>query len=181
MNRREGSLVAARYRRMLAGVHAVTSGESALESFEVEGPSAEVDLSGAAIDARVDAARKELHRIVKAYLEDKPELYRIADEIAQRGKPALETVRDGNVDAFADADILAGLEVIVRSDGSRPSFMVRNGEADRIHDSGRHLGPDADRQRAVVARRHRVHRPHRRPERRAGISAAPASWCSKIS
>lgn len=122
---------ATHYKRMLAGANAVGNAEGGFESLEMEGPEPEVDLSEAAIDERVDAARAELHRIVKQHLGDQRELYEVADEIAARAKPALETVGDQGDDEFADEEVLAGLEVIVRTDGSRPSFMVRNGEPDR--------------------------------------------------
>jgi V8-like Glu-specific endopeptidase len=114
---------------MLAGAGALSVGKDVFESLEPGGaPAARDDLSDRAIDERVEAARAELRRIVKDHLGDKPELYGIADEIAATAKPALTTMRDS--DRVADED-LAGLEVIVRSDGSRPSFMVRNGEVDR--------------------------------------------------
>jgi Trypsin-like peptidase domain len=131
------------YKRMLAGVGARRGGAaegleaaSPFESFEVAGPTegvarataAEPDLSHGAINERVDSAKAELHRIVKDYLGDDAALYGIADEIAASARPALAAMRDA--ESVADTDVLAGLEVIVRTDGSRPSFMVRNGDAD---------------------------------------------------
>src|SRR5262249_31876059 len=120
---------AAHYKRMLVGVGALGAGESVggFESLELAGP-VTPDLSGGAIDERVEATRAELHRIVKDYLGDRPELYDMADEIAASAKPALVAMRDS--ESIADEDVLGGLEVIVRSDGSRPSFMVRGGEPD---------------------------------------------------
>jgi len=132
---------AAHYRRMLAGVgasrHAAAAaslGASPFENLELAGPakaraaSAELDLSHGAIEERVDGAQAELHRIVKNYLGDDPALYDIADVIAATAKPALAAMRDA--ESLSDADALSALEVIVRTDGSRPSFMVRNGDAD---------------------------------------------------
>jgi hypothetical protein len=130
----------AHYRRLLAGVGAGRGGvaESAaaspFESLDLARPkvlapaAAEPDLSHGAINERVDTARRELHRIVKEYLGDDRALYGIADEIAATAKPALAAMRDA--ESLTDADTLASLEVIVRADGSRPSFMVRGGEAD---------------------------------------------------
>ena len=101
------------------------------ENLGLEAAAAEPDLSTGAIDERVKATRVELHRIVKEYLGDQSDLYDLADEIAARGKPALEGIRDQDEDKLTSPEFLAGLEVIVRTDGSRPSFMVRNGEPDR--------------------------------------------------
>ena len=114
------------YKRMLAGAAALGESTSALEGLELAGPA--VDLSGVAIDERVETARAELRRIVKDYLGDKPELYEIADAITESTKPALAAMLD--TESLTDEGVLAGLEVIVRTDGSRPSFMVRNGEPD---------------------------------------------------
>ena len=111
---------------MLAGAAALGESTSALEGLELAGPA--VDLSGVAIDEQVETARAELRRIVKDYLGDKPELYEIADAITESTKPALAAMLD--TESLTDEGVLAGLEVIVRTDGSRPSFMVRNGEPD---------------------------------------------------
>jgi hypothetical protein len=130
----------AHYKRLLAGAGAGRDGvmksaaASPFESLELARPeylpftAAEPDLSHGAITERVDTAQTELRRIVKEYLGDDRVLYDVADEIAATAKPALASIRDGAL--ITDADTLAGLEVIVRTDGSRPSFMVRGGEAD---------------------------------------------------
>ena len=94
-----------------------------LEGFEGPGD-AGPDLSPAAIRERAESTAAELPRIVKEHLGDKSDLHEIADLIAKEGRDAL------NILANEDR-ATAALEVIVRTDGSRPSFMVRNGEVDR--------------------------------------------------
>jgi hypothetical protein len=118
---------AAHYRRVLAGG---TSGGGAEGPFESTGSSGP-DLSDAGIADRVEATRSELNRIVKQHLGDIPELHEIADQIARHGQTALKAVADDNHAALSNSHTLNALEVIVRTDGSRPSFMVRNGELDR--------------------------------------------------
>jgi hypothetical protein len=58
-------------------------------------------------------------------------LHEIADQIARGGETALKAVADEDNAALVNPHTLSALEVIVRTDGSRPSFMVRNGEPDR--------------------------------------------------
>ncbi|MBV8752601.1 MAG: trypsin-like peptidase domain-containing protein [Hyphomicrobiales bacterium] len=122
------SNLSAHYRRLLAG----QPGGGALEStaFEAARPS-EPDLSSGAISERVAVTRAELNRIVKEYLGDKPDLYEVADQIARGGETALHAVADEDHAKLAQDHVLNALEVIVRTDGSRPSFMVKNDEADR--------------------------------------------------
>jgi hypothetical protein len=94
-----------------------------LEGFEGAGD-AEPDLSPAAIKDRAESTAAELHRIVKEHLGDQSDLHEIADLIAREGRDSLNIL--ANEDRATPA-----LEVIVRTDGSRPSFMVRNGAVDR--------------------------------------------------
>lgn len=119
--------VAAHYRRMLAGRAAAGGARGNLESVGA----AEPDLSAGAIVDRVGAGRGELGRIVKQHLGDAPELHDIVDQIARNGDTALRAVAAGDNAALASRKTLTALEVIVRTDGSRPSFMIRNGVPDR--------------------------------------------------
>jgi V8-like Glu-specific endopeptidase len=142
------------YKRLLAGAGAL-GGAGGLESFSPEstaGPS--VDLSASAVDERMGGTRDELHRIVKEFLGDKPELYEVADKIATDGRTALRMVADENHAALASPQILVNLEVIVRTDGSRPSFMVRNGVPDRatspVGTWGSTLDDSLDKLRAAI-------------------------------
>jgi hypothetical protein len=118
---------AAHYRRVLAGRTAGVGAEGPLESTRSSGP----DLSNAGIADRVATTRAELDRIVKQFLGDAPELHEIADQIARHGETALKAVANDDNAALSHPHTLNSLEVIVRADGSRPSFMVRNGEVDR--------------------------------------------------
>ena len=91
----------------------------------------EVDLSDPAIDERVEATKASLYEIVKNHLGDKPELYEIADKIVSDGGEALRVLRGEDDEDLAErGDVMGSLEAIVRTDGSRPSFMIRNGEVD---------------------------------------------------
>ncbi len=112
--------VAEHYRHLLAGRDG-----GALESMS-EGPVA-ADLSPEGIRDRVLTTKDQLHDIVRQFLDDDAELHEIADQIAAEGGQALERLEgeppeDLNTESLSDA-----LEVIVRTDGSRPSFMVQRG------------------------------------------------------
>ena len=92
----------------------------------------EVDLSDTGISARVFEADRELKRIIKEYLDDKPELHAIADQIRVTGTAALRLVRDRDEQALSKSpEALSSLETIVHIDGSRPSFLIRRGQVDR--------------------------------------------------
>jgi len=124
-----------RYRTLLAardkppGLESPPGAEG-LES--AAGPtSGSVDLSDPAIDERVQTTKASLYDIVKNHLGDRPELYEIADKIVSDGGEALRVLRGEDDEDLAErGDVLGSLEAIVRTDGSRPSFMVRNGEVD---------------------------------------------------
>ncbi|WP_158597998.1 AAA family ATPase [Noviherbaspirillum saxi] len=108
------------------------SGPRKAAGLEIVSDTGEVDLSDSAIKNRLGETEAELGRIIKDYLNDRPELYRVADEILKTGDTALRMLRDGDDQALRrDRRILASLETIVRVDGSRPSFLVRKGEVDR--------------------------------------------------
>jgi V8-like Glu-specific endopeptidase len=90
------------------------------------------DLSDPAINERLVSVGADLHRIVKDELGDSPDLHGLVDEIVERGDTALRVVRDGdNQRLQADPGLVNTLEVVVKSDGSRPSFMIRDGEIAR--------------------------------------------------
>jgi hypothetical protein len=80
---------------------------------------------------RAEFSRAELYRIIDAYLGKNPRLYAIADQIALGGKKALKAVVNGDDDYLKrHPKETSMLEVIVRTDGSRPSFMIRDGKVD---------------------------------------------------
>jgi hypothetical protein len=115
--------IIARQARVMRGPAA-----SSLESMG-SGP-AEVDLSQSAIDDRIGSTRAALHEIVKKHLGDRTDLHQIADQIANEGHSALGDLSRGEVNTGNAERVFSTLEVIVRTDGSRPSFMVRNGAVD---------------------------------------------------
>lgn len=103
---------------------------SRLESAESTG-STEPDLSEGAINERTDEAKAALYRIIKEYLGDNPKLYEIADKLSADGKEALRLVRAEDEAALTTSGMLSSLEAIVKTDGTRPSFMVRFGRVDK--------------------------------------------------
>ena len=116
-----------RYRTLLAAREQAGGGLESTES----ATGGEADLSDPAIDERVDATKASLYEIVKKHLGDKPELYQIADKIVSDGGEALRVLRGEDDEDLAErSDVLGSLEAIVRTDGSRPSFMVRDGKVD---------------------------------------------------
>lgn len=123
------------YKRLLTGSPAA---RSPFES--TEGP----DLSGGAISARTDQSRSELNLIVKEFLGDDPELHKIADQITREGEAALRAVGANDAGMLQDPAILRGLEVIVRTDGSRPSFMVQGDVPNRATSPIGTWGPTFD-------------------------------------
>jgi hypothetical protein len=127
----ETESLAQHYKRMLKRKTA-RSRRKASGGLEAGAKSAVEDdfFSDDVVDEHVEETRKELRRIVKEFLDDDPELKEIADQIAKSGKDALRAVGDEDNRKLADPGVVSALEVIVRTDGSRPSFMVRNGAPD---------------------------------------------------
>jgi hypothetical protein len=113
-------MTAAQYKRVLKRRESLGGGLEGLEG----AVDAEPDLSQPAIKDRAEGTAAELHRIVKELLGDRPDLHEVVDLIAKEGRDSLETLANEN-------RATPGLEVIVRADGSRPSFMIRNGAVDK--------------------------------------------------
>jgi V8-like Glu-specific endopeptidase len=98
--------------------------------------SGDTNISKEDIDDKAEASRSELYRIIAEHLDNDSALYSIADKLADKiatdGKDALKAVAEGNDNYLLNnPDKTSLLEVIVKVDGSRPSFMVRNGIADQ--------------------------------------------------
>ena len=107
-----------------------TQGFEGFESLEST-VSSEPDLSDAAINEHLGSTKAELYRIIKDYLGDQPALYQTADQLLETGGEALRILRSSSDEDLADrGDVMDGLEAIVRTDGSRPSFMIREGNVD---------------------------------------------------
>src|ERR1044071_7297010 len=95
------------------------------------GGNAALDLSNSAIDERVNATKAQLYDVIKTHLGDKPELYAIADKIVADGGEALRVLRGEDDEGLtARGDVIDSLEAIIRTDGSRPSFMICDGVVD---------------------------------------------------
>jgi hypothetical protein len=87
-------------------------------------------LSNDNIKDKINQTTEELHRIVTEYLDDRPEFHDLADQIKTDGKDALNALSNGDQEYLIRNNLAETLEVIVRTDGSRPSFLVRNGKVD---------------------------------------------------
>jgi V8-like Glu-specific endopeptidase len=118
------------FRRALRTGNPIPSTDAAAAALENSG-GAEADLSDAGIKNRLDVAREQLRKVVEQHLGGDQALLDIVDEITRGGDEALRRLAGDDAEAFsADGALLADLETIVRLDGSRPSFMVRNGDVD---------------------------------------------------
>src|SRR6185437_4643207 len=116
-----------RYRTLLAA-RDTPAGD--LESTGGGGDTA-VDLSDSAIDARLNATKAQLYDIIKKHLGDKSDLYEIANKIVADGGEALRVLRSEDDEGLnARGDVIDSLEAIIRTDGSRPSFMICDGVVD---------------------------------------------------
>jgi Trypsin-like peptidase domain len=90
------------------------------------------DLSPQAIDLRLEIASKQMHSAVTDHLQDSSEMHAVVDKIVDRGGDALKALAEGDAGKFsAEPELAASLESIVRTDGSRPSFMIRGGTVDQ--------------------------------------------------
>lgn len=109
-------------------------GSKVLDGLEGAGVSIpEPDLTNGAIQNRLQFTETELNRIIKDYLGDQPELYEIAKRIKEESDTALRILRDEDEEELEKNEnaVFGALETIVRLDGSRPSFMIQNGEVNR--------------------------------------------------
>lgn len=92
----------------------------------------EPDLSDEGIKDRLETARSTLRHIIDVHLGGKPDLYDLVERIVAGGDEALRLVRDEDEQRLNERkDVLDSLEAIVRTDGSRPSFLIRDGDVDR--------------------------------------------------
>lgn len=101
-----------------------------------DNPSAKIDyqlnLSDEHIKERCASTKAELYRIAKEYLGDKPALRDLADKIVADGGEALRAVRNNDNDFLVkNTHTRDALEVVVLSDGSRPSFLIVDGKVDK--------------------------------------------------
>lgn len=116
------------YDRLAAGPSTSRGREAATESSATENRTAGAQFGS--ISEHLLETRELLRVIVRDHLGNDPELLEIADNIVSDGDPALRAHQSGDVDFLSDEKRLGALEVIVRSDGARPTFLVRNGAPD---------------------------------------------------
>lgn len=116
------------YRRILATGKFESS---RIESNNTNGTK-ELDLTNQAIEDRLEKTTANWAVIIKNHLGDDPRLYEIAQQISRNGQEALRVVRENDVKRINEKpEILDHLEAIIRTDGSRPSFMIRQGQVDK--------------------------------------------------
>jgi hypothetical protein len=81
---------------------------------------------------RTESTKDALMRIVKDYLNNDRRAIEIANKIVAEGGEALRMLDANDENALRrKPELFNGLEAIVRTDGSRPSFLIRNGDVDR--------------------------------------------------
>jgi endonuclease G, mitochondrial len=109
------------------------------------------DLAEAAIQDRVEVARESLRKIVEKYLKNDPKMLEIADRIVAEGAESLRQLAGEDIQAMAERPLgFEGLEAIIRTDGSRPSFLVQEGEVDRESSPLGDWGGTLDRSEAAI-------------------------------
>jgi V8-like Glu-specific endopeptidase len=120
--------IASKFRKIFNSVPKKTTNEIGLES---TGAAVE-SLSNEDITDKAGQSRQELYRIIEQFLGNDTGLKKIADKIAIDGKEALKAVADDNSDYLEKNPQKSGfLEVIVRTDGSRPSFLIQDGKVNK--------------------------------------------------
>lgn len=88
-----------------------------------------VDLSPAAIADRWGASRAFLLDFIKREMGEDPNLVDLAEHTLRNGREGLELIGGHREETKAGrGDVEAGIEVIVRTDGSRPAFLIREGK-----------------------------------------------------
>ena len=114
------------------------TGKHDLESMdELESPDARALPALFEVQTRVEGTVGELHDIVKEYLNDENAMHCLVDEIAAKGSRALNLLAAGADEKLAqDSAALSGLEAIIRTDGSRPSYLILDGGVDLASSPG---------------------------------------------
>jgi V8-like Glu-specific endopeptidase len=106
-------------------------GDVALESMpsaDAEPPS---EFSEADIAERIGYSKETLYKYIEQHLGNDPKMKELADKIFKDAPDHMRAVAnddDEHLEQFPEATDV--LEVIVETDGSRPSFMIKNGEVD---------------------------------------------------
>jgi DNA/RNA endonuclease G (NUC1)/V8-like Glu-specific endopeptidase len=118
--------VAAQYRRILKDGATAASGDSV----ESTAGFTERLITGDDRKQILEQTKESLYKVIEQYLGKSDDLKQLADQILAEGGEALRAVADDD-DAFLKAAGADALEVIVQQDGSRPSFLIRDGIVDK--------------------------------------------------
>src|SRR5688572_23897592 len=89
------------------------------------------DFAESEIAERLGYSKETLYKFIEKNLGNDPKMKELADKIFRDAPDHLRAVAnedEGHMERFPEATSV--LEVIVKSDGSRPSFMIKNGEVD---------------------------------------------------
>lgn len=103
-------------------------GGGALESGDAAADLGPLDLSAAAVEDRLQRAGAHLRRLIEEAHGGDPALTALAEKTLRAGREGLELLGGARERPSASfAEVRSGLEVLVRADGSRPSYLVRDG------------------------------------------------------
>ena len=116
-----------RWRRRLHIPGGSSAAQSALESIELEGAEREGPAPPSP-EQRIEQAREEMRRIVMDILGGDAALLEAVECVRLTSEEALQLLRDG--EPAIDEERAVALEVIVAFDGTRPSFLIRDGQID---------------------------------------------------
>lgn len=83
------------------------------------------------IQDKIDLVRENLSHAEKSLLTNSKEIQRLSRLVKENGKKILEALKDNDESKIlADTNLLAGLEVIVKFDGSRPTYLIVDNQVD---------------------------------------------------
>jgi hypothetical protein len=117
-----------RVRRALRAAPALESREG-LEALDAVDAAPATDVP--ALEERAAQTAHELHRIVDQRLDARRDLHELVRRIHESGSRGLKLLREDNENTLIrEPDTIGALEAIIETDGSRPSFLIRNGEID---------------------------------------------------
>jgi V8-like Glu-specific endopeptidase len=111
------------YRRKFGKVR-----ESMFESASAEPPVPVFEESE--VIERLGYSREGLNSFIEKYLDGDEELKKLADEVIKKGADPLRAVANNDQEYLDKSENTDFLEVLVKTDGSRPSFLIANGAID---------------------------------------------------
>jgi V8-like Glu-specific endopeptidase len=88
-------------------------------------------LSNDIIQSRIETSKKTLKDFVKNSLENDKELYPLIDKIVEEGNDSMKALMNNDYKYLTkNRKKLENLEIVVQTDGSRPSFLTKDNEID---------------------------------------------------